>query len=228
MIILEDKEIERALFENREQALVPIEITERDGELEIITFEKTKGIAIELEKRYSSAPFSDEAVSFIHESLKDEVKAWGYAVDDINEGHIITFVYNQLKESLILPNTKMIKSSKGYKNLTDYELEDLPSDGDECYFVTIEEEKIVSVCEMNTEGAFIGATEINTYTAPEYRGRGYSASNVSAMCKYLMERGKKIAYTAHRDNLASLSIAKRCGFEKIAQTYYYICYNDEN
>lgn len=227
MVILEDGKIERALFENREEAIIPIEITERDGNIEIITFEKTEAVARELEKRFASSLFSDEAIEFIHSRLIDTVHEWGYEVDDLGEGHIITFVHKNLNIDLILPTTKMIKSSKGYVNMTEYELENLDEDSEECYFATIIDNKIVSICEMNTQGVFIGAVEINTYTSPEYRGNGYSSSNVTAMCKYLGEKGKKIAYTVQTENSTSISVAEKCGFEKIAQTYYYICYRND-
>lgn len=227
MIYLEDKKIEEALFSNKEEALVPIEITERDGELEIVTFEKTKKIAIEFEERFSSNPFSSEAIAFLDKRLNDIVLQWGYFVDDINEGHILTYINECINHSLILPNTKMIRSAEKYQNLTDYEFEPLSPDGDECYFVAIEDDKIVSVCEMNAEGVFIGATEINTYTSPDYRKRGYAASCVTAMCDYLSKKDKKIAYTTQRDNAASQRLAEKCGFKKIAQTYYYICYRND-
>lgn len=226
-MILEDQEIEKALFENDEEVLVPIEITERDGKIEVITFKKTQKIAQEFEEKFISSPFSDEAVEFLHENLEDIVSSWGYEVDDLNEGHIITYIHEKLTENLILPNTIMIKNSEEYDNLTEYELEAIPNNSDECYFVAIEENKIVSVCEMNTEGVFLGATEINVFTNPLYRGKGYASSCVSAMCKYLFEKGKKIAYTVQKDNLFSISLAEKCGFKKIAQTFYYICYKKD-
>lgn len=227
MIILEDREIENALFANKEQALVPIEITMRDNELEIITFKRTLDIAKAFEKKFSLNPFSTEATIYLHNLLEPIVNSWGYEVDDIYEGHILTYVLNDLDASLIKPSTKKIRSATGYESLIEYELEDIPNDRDECYFVTIENNKIVSACEMNTEGVFIGATEINVYTSPNYRGKGHGASNVSAMCEYLTKKGARVAYTTHKDNKASSALAEKCGFEKIAQTYYYICYKSE-
>lgn len=227
MIILESPEIEKALFENKEEALVPLEITRRDNEVEIVTFERTLELAKILERDFISHPFEKESVEFIHANLEPIVNSWGYFVDDISEGHILTYVLGDLKKSLILPNTFMVKSSDGYKNLTDYELEKIPSDSDECYFVTVDDGKIVSVCEMNTEGVFIGATEINVYTNPSYRGMGYGASNVSAMCEYLTSKGHRVAYTTKKDNVASSALAKKCGFKQIAETYYYICYRND-
>lgn len=227
MIYLEDEEIENALFENREEALVPIEITERNGEIEIITFEKTEKIAHEFEEKFIKSPFSREATEFLDSKLRNLASQWGYFVDDLNEGHILTFVCDKVNETLILPNTKMIKSANGYENLTEYEFEPLPENGEECYFVVLEGNKIVSVCEMNTDGVFCGATEINVYTNPLYRGKGYGSSCVSAMSDYLLKRDKKVAYTVQKDNLASISLAQKCGFVKIAQTYFYICYRND-
>ncbi len=227
MVILEDKEIEKALFENCEEVIVPIEVTKRNGELEIITFEKTQNIANEFEKRFEKSPFTPEAKNFLHSSLKDVVKAWGYTADDIDEGHILTYIDKEINTSLILPTTKMIKAQGKYENLTEYELEQLPEESDECYFVTVIENKIVSVCEMNTEGVFVGAAEINVYTSPEYRKNGYGASNVCAMANYLINQGKRVAYTVNYKNKPSEELAIKCGFEKLAETFYYITYREE-
>ncbi len=227
MVILEDKEIEKALFENREEVIVPIEVTERDGKVEIITLEKTQDIANKFEKRFEKSPFSKEAKMFLHSSLKDVVEAWGYTADDIDDGHILTYIDKEINTSLILPTTIKIKSKGKYENLTEHELEAIPQKSSECYFVTIIENKIVSVCEMNTEGAFIGATEINVYTAPEYRKNGYGASNVCAMANYLINQGKRVAYTVNYKNKPSEKLAIKCGFERLAETFYYITYREE-
>lgn len=227
MIVLESKENERALFENQEEAIIPIEITERDGEVEIITLERTLDVAKELEKRFSKNLFSDEAIAFIHNSLKRRVDEWGYTVDDLKEGYILTYINESVNEDLILPSTVRLSFGEGYENLTDYELEPLDENGKECYFVTIDDGKIVSVCEMNTDGVFIGATEINVFTSDGYKKKGYGASNVSAMCKYLSSLGERIAYTVQAENEASIALARKCGFKRIAKTYYYICYRKD-
>ena len=119
-----------------------------------------------------------------------------------------------------------IKSAKGYENLTEYELEDIDEGSEEWYFVTACDGKIVSVCETNSRDAFFGAKEINVYTAPEYRGKGYAASNASAAAEYYTELGFKVAYTSRTDNTASIKTAEKCGFERIAETFYYICYKE--
>ncbi|MBQ7788748.1 MAG: GNAT family N-acetyltransferase [Clostridia bacterium] len=227
MVILEDKEIEKALFENCEEVIVPIEVTKRDKKVEIITLEKTKDIANEFEKRFIKSPFSKEAKMFLHSSLNDVVKAWGYQGNDIDEGHILTYVDKEVNQSLILPTTKRIKGKGKYENLTEHELEKIPRNSNECYFVTIIDNKIVSVCEMNTAGAFIGATEINVYTAPHYRKNGYGASNVCAMANYLINQGKRVAYTVNYKNKPSEKLAIKCGFKKLAETFYYITYREE-
>lgn len=227
MIYLEDSDTEKALFENGEEVLIPIEVTRRDGKLEITTFKKTLGIARNFEKLFSDTPFSEEAIAFLDSNLRDTVSSWGYFTDDINEGHILSYISVQYKPELIKPSTVMLKSVNGYKSLIEYELDEIPNDSEECYFATVTDGKIVSVCEMNTDGVFIGASEINVYTSPEYRGYGYGASNVAAMCRYLKSKGRRVAYTVNYENAPSIALAKKCGFEKIAHTYYYICYKKD-
>ena len=225
MIRTEKKKTEKYLFDTLPEALVPIEVTYRSGRLKIESFKKTVKVAKEFRKLFSDSPFSREAKEFLADRLSDTVKKWGYCVDDINEGHIITYMAEQHREELIQGSTVKITSGEGYKNLTDYEL--LEVEGDECYFVTVIDNKIVSVCETNTADAFSGAKEINVFTAEEYRGMGYGASNVSAMIKHYHSLGHNVAYTSRKDNLSSCKLAEKCGLKQIAETYYFVCYREE-
>ena len=228
MLEIEDLSLENELFEGRAETLVPIEITRSKGETRIVTFSRILDVARELEKKFSSDPFSDNAISFVEEKMAEIIKKWGYFTDDYFPKHILTYLAEDIDESLILPTTKMIKSTDGYENLTEYELEPIDNSSDEVYFVTETDGKIVSVCEMNAEDAFLGATEINVFTAEDYRKKGYAQSNATAMVKYLASLGRKVAYTAPIDNKSSVHVAEQCGFKLIAETYYYICYLEEN
>lgn len=227
MLEIEKIDIENELFSSLSPTLVPIEITMSNGKTRIVTFSKTIRIAKEFEKRFINEPFSKEAIAFLEGEMSDIIKEWGYFTDDYFPKHIFTYVANDLNEDLILPSTKMLKSIDGYENLTEYELEPLDEKSDEAYFATIIDGKIVSVCEMNVDDAFIGATEINVYTNENYRKNGFAVSNATAMAKYLISLGKRVAYTAPKENISSQMVAEKCGFEKIAETYYYICYKEE-
>ena len=225
MIKAVDKKTEKYLFNVLPESLVPFEATVRDGELTVEYFRKVKKAARQFYNRFKEYPFSDEAIEFIDSALKDEVEEWGYFTDNLREGHIVTFVANGFNDSLILDSTRLIPSGEGYENLTEYELE--PLENGEVYCVTVLDGKIVSVCEPNASDAFIGAKEINVYTVPEYRGKGYAVSNVSAMIRYYQQREERVAYTSVADNAASIKTAERCGLKKIAETFYYVCYKKE-
>jgi len=226
MIRIEKRKIEKSLFKKLPEALVPIEVTLRDGKIIVDTFRRTKSIAREFYKKHKMCPFSSEAISFLETKLNGIVSEWGYAVDDIYDGHIATYVAKIVNTKMIQESTVMIKSAREYENLTEYELEDIGDDSEECYFVTLIDGKIVSVCETNSEAAFIGAKEISVYTAPDYRGRGYASSNAAAMAQYYISKGYRVAYTSKMDNIASINTAEKCGFERIAETFYYICYKE--
>ncbi|MBQ8163711.1 MAG: GNAT family N-acetyltransferase [Clostridia bacterium] len=223
MIELEDAELEKKLFSANAETLVPIEITLDKNGLRICSFNKTLDIAKEFKKRFSCAPFSKEAIAFLEESMLPLITSWKYFTDDYFPKHIYTFLASSVSDDLILPSTVFVKSIEKYENLTEYELEG----NDDGYFVTVLENKIVSVCEINVSDAFINAKEINVYTNENYRKKGYGVSNVMAMTKYLLSKGEKVAYTAPKDNIASQKVAKKCGFDKISETYYYICYREE-
>ena len=225
MIKTEKRRMEKYLFTALPEALVPIEVTLRSDKLLIETFRRTKKTAKKFYKLFKDSPFCDEAKEFLNGSLSVATSEWGYFCDDINEGHIITYIADSVNDELIQDSTVRITSGEGYENLTEYELE--KTDGEECYFVTVTDGKIVSVCETNAKDAFCGAKEINVYTANEYRGKGYGASNVSAMVKYYLSLGHNVAYTSRKDNTASCRLAEKCGLKKTAETYYYVCYKEE-
>ena len=222
-----NRNIEKYFFNTLPETLVPFEATVRNGELVVESFRRTIKSAKKFHKQFYHDPFSDEAIAFIVSELSSVVSGWGYFTDDIKEGHIITYVADIAKSDLILDSTHKIKKADGYINLTEYELESIDEEDDACYFVTVIDGKIVSVCETNAQDAFIGAKEINVYTAHEYRGLGYGASNVSAMVKHYISLGYRVAYTSRKDNSASCALAEKCGFDKVAETYYYICYKEE-
>ena len=227
MVKTEKRKMENYLFSSGHETLVPFEATVRNGKLTVSTFRKTKKSAKEFYKKYKLSPFSKEAIGFIYDSLLPICRKWGYAPDDMYEGHIATFVANGRCQELIKPSTKMIKSLGNYINLTEYELEEISEDREECYYVTVIDGKIVSVCEVNADDAFVGAKEINVYTAPEYRCKGYGLSNVAAMTEYYRDLGYNVAYTCRCDNAASMALIAKCGYRKIAETYYFICYKED-
>ena len=227
MVKTEKRKMERYLFNTKYSTLVPFEATVRNDKLTVTTFRKTKAQAKQYYKKYKNVPFTEEAKEYIYNELSLICKKWGYDPADIGEGHIVTLMADKVNTELIKPSTVKIKSLGDYVNLTEYELEPIPEESEECYFVTVTDGKIVSVCETNAEDAFIGAKEINVYTAPEYRGKGYGASNVTAMTEYYLSLGYNVAYTCQNDNKASIALAARCGYKKITETYYFICYKED-
>ena len=227
MVKTEKRKMERYLFSSGYSTLVPFEATVRGGKLTVTTFRKTKTQAKAFYKKYKNAPFSAEAKKYIFSELAPVCREWGYEPAELEEGHIVTLMADRVDKELIKESTLKIKSLGEYINLTEYELEPIPSESEEYYFVTVIDGKIVSVCETNAEDAFIGAKEINVYTAPEYRGKGYGASNVTAMTEYYLSLGYNVAYTCRNDNKASIALAARCGYKQIAETYYFICHKEE-
>ena len=227
MITLEKRKMERYLLDTKYSTLVPFEATVRKGKLTVTTFRRTKAQSKQYYKKYKNTPFVNEAKAYIYEELSPICRDWGYAPAEMEEGHIVTLVADKINKELIKPSTVKIKSIGDYVNLTEYELEPISEESEECYFVTVTDGKIVSVCETNAEDAFVGAKEINVYTDPKYRGMGYGASNVTAMTEYYLSLGYNVAYTCQNENKASVALAARCGYKKIAETYYFICYKED-
>ncbi len=224
VIELEDSELEAELFESKAETLVPIEVTKSKNSLRICSFEKTADIAKSFEENFSQDPFCKEAIDFLEESLLPVISSWNYFTDDYFPKHIYTYTADSYDDELILPSTIFINSLGKYKNLTEYELED-SEDG---YFVTVIDNQIVSVCEINASDAFLNAKEINVFTNEKYRKKGYGASNITAMIKHLLSKGEEaVAYTAPKENIGSQKTAEKCGLKMISETYYCICYKED-
>lgn len=59
--------------------------------------------------------------------------------------------------------------------------------------------------------------DISIDTLPSYRNRGYAALCVSYMIEYMSRQGKCPVWGAEESNLASISLARKLGFEPVDQ-----------
>ena len=162
----------------------------------ILAFDVLKDIAEEFQIKFADDYFIDEAFDFLHEKIKLYTDKWGYTV-----ARLYTWEYyyeiNTVNTEVILDSTK--------------------KDGDR--FVTMIDGNIVSFAEENMG-------EIGVETISEYQNKGYAASNVAALAKYLTDSNIKVSYYCDRYNIASQRIAEKVGFEITNKYYFYRCYKN--
>lgn len=82
-----------------------------------------------------------------------------------------------------------------------------------------QEGKVIGMVEANTdtgiEGICPGDANISYGLYPEARGKGYATMAVNLLIPFLKQRGlRRAVIRVHPDNVSSLSVPLRCGFEK--------------
>ena len=103
------------------------------------------------------------------------------------------------------------KNMLGWQNYPNY-----------CY-ATIIDNKIVSCASAGYHADSISCkiVGISTITHKDYRGKGYSVSNVVALCEYIlnMQEEKIIHYLTDNKNIASQKTALAAGLMKVSYCY---------
>jgi len=71
---------------------------------------------------------------------------------------------------------------------------------------------------------FVGQTyeDIGVVTEPAYRGQGLSTVCTAALCRDIIARGPRPSWSTSNDNLASLRVAEKLGFQFQRYDYLYI------
>ena len=193
----------------------------------IITYRKTEHIAKELESRFSHDLVSLEALRFLDDSLRPLVVSWGYRPDKRCESYILNYSAidaEQVSTDVILPQTRIITTlPEGIGNRTTHDFEE----DTEPKAVVIDDGQVVSLACLNSYDEDCLERELNTETAPKYRGLGYSSSNVAALARHLLGSGYTVTYNCNIKNEASRRVAEKCGFTYVGRSYYYVCYREE-
>lgn len=228
MIRFEDPDFEEFFFDELPDVAIPIEVhLSENGELIITTYQKTADVAREYEARFSDAPFSKSALQYLDSKLRPQVVSWGYRPDKRCESHILNFVATDTEEinrSVILPSSQIVYTlPEGIENRTTYDFDEA---GEDPIAIIVEDGAVVSLACVNPYDDE-EERELNTETAPSYRRRGYSASNVACLAERLIAEGKRVTYNCNTKNAASRRVAEKCGFASAGQSYYYVCYREE-
>ena len=91
-----------------------------------------------------------------------------------------------------------------------------------CY-VTIIDDKIISCASAGYHENKISdrIVDISTKTHQDYRGKGYSVSNVVALCEYIlnMQEEKEVHFITDSKNIASQKTALSAGLMKVRYSY---------
>ncbi len=227
---------EEFVFENEWDIAVPITVRKKDGgEAVIEVFPSYENEAKEFLRIYGDDPFTDEALSYIWESIGTKMRDRGYEEDangKFRDRFYYTYVIKsreQINSGAILPSTVKLskKAISRNHNMTTFDLP-LYIEEEMTSFVTVLDGKVLSIasenrsCSEDFDDEGKSAIEIGVETAVEARGQGYASSNASALCRELIDDDCYITYETDKNNIASQKCAERAGFHRYGRCYYYV------
>ena len=218
-------ENDREIFEAGYPGIVPFLLEEYRGKASIEVYAGAEDMAREYLARYGSRLFSKEALSFIARSLDGYLLENGYERDAVGE----TLYYYQyemtdkasLELSLVRDNTYRLTSSllkKVRSNFTTFSLSELLDKRLES-FVSVEDGAVVAIASVNERLKKGSVLEVTVETSPRYRQKGYALSNVTALCRYLLDKDITVAYCCRNTHTKSNRVAKRVGFDRVGRFY---------
>ena len=195
--------------------LIPVTVrrTVREGTL-VRAFENL----IEEIKALSGDVFSEEYISAVAEICQTA----GYHIEPQEDSDDL--IYERFGGGSYSGAAEAVgEEALALENLTDFDIEEILFAGERAYMLT-EGGRILSIAAENPITEIEGAVEIAAVTAPGYRGRGYAAECINALCADIDGR---IIYLCSVDNPASARTAEKCGFGKTGRVKYFVAYDSE-
>lgn len=224
MLIL-DTEGEEFVLETEFDIAVPVHVEQFDGETKVFAYPCVAPLCEEYEMRFTEELFSDEALDFIRTGCEEFCKTYGYHEEKHpkNWGYNFFCTENTVDENF---SCERIRRAGKYKNLTTFDIAECLA-YERVIYAIVKDGQIVSVavtCEAPQKGA--DWVEIGTETAVGYRGNGYSTATVRALSAFLTQKGYRVLYKCHHENLASAAVARGAGFAEVGKFYYYVLRKD--
>lgn len=224
MLIL-DTEGEEFVLETEFDIAVPVHVEQFGGETKVFVYPCVSSLCAEYEERFSDCLFSDEALDFLRAGCTDFGRTHGYHEEKHpkNWGYNFLCTENTADEAF---SCERIRRDGKYKNLTTFDIAECLA-YERVIYAIVKDGQIISVavtCEAPQKGA--EWVEIGTETAVGYRGNGYSKAVVRALSAFLTQKGYRVLYKCHHENLASAAVARGAGFEEVGKFYYYVLRKD--
>lgn len=91
--------------------------------------------------------------------------------------------------------------------------------GYSCYGILIDGHVVSAAYAFMPDDMIEDEVEIGVETVPAFRGKGYAAQCVIALCKHLVSKDIDVMYSYYEENKASAALSKKCGFLEIARGF---------
>lgn len=169
--------------------------------------------------------FSDGKIDKFLDYMNEILNGLKWSVDNRSYTYSTIYTlenYDSLNISKILPTTEEITApTDKYTDISGsaHKINDISNSN--TYFCTVSDGKIVSLCGYSYIG--FESVDIGISTNENYRQRGYAASNVISMAKYILDKGKGVLYSCAHTNTKSKKTALSAGFTHVANRYILFC-----
>ena len=218
MIVIENKELEKAVLAGVSCIAVPLEVfVPTSGEAVITTYSFCKDIAKKWEARYFEDILCEEALGWVEEELKTVAENIGYERFFSENESMLEYV---MEPGMQMPNFEScvkvhtISSNVVLSALCEnsgYDIE-IADDGEDLIFAVVENGCILAYAGMNDVLYDDGSVEISVETAPDERRKGYGAACVAALVNHLLNKGIAVRYKCAEENTPSSCLAEKLGF----------------
>jgi hypothetical protein len=223
MLILED---EKEILEANYPTIIPLLVTETDGDIEIEAYAGIEEIATEFHGSFHNRYFTKEAIDWLDQRLLPYVESLGYLRECTGKYRWYRSFSCQNRSSLqvdCIRRDSVLLSDGRYDSLLSFPYSEQLEKGLPSY-VSFADGKLVSIATVNEHTDGQKMLELTVETAIGYRGRGLGLSNIVALADYLLENGYYVSYNCSRYNRASCKLAVKAGLEQVGRFYAYAAY----
>lgn len=216
--IIEDQEYERAFLAGELWEAEAVTVVGGVHALtSITTLRAAETAAREYARRYADNPFSPEAVAFLCAELAPLFRQCGYSADADSPCETITFeTCLKPQVPVVTGKSGLIWCASGEAESFDFSLIEGGADDGDCALV-VDGKKVLCAAGIN-DLRRDGYSEIYVECAANYRRRGYASACAAMLASKLIDDGQRVRYETGADNTASISLARKLGFDEIEHT----------
>lgn len=172
--------------------------------------------------RWSSEPFSADALSALHAALLPTLASWGYDSSKFPHRYGVARLLSErgVAEQPKRENVRILNENDAKRpSLVTMHLSDGIARGAAGYIT--ERGEVAAMAAVNGALDVHRLSEIGVECAPQYRRQGIAAAVTACLCAHLIDIGKTPLYCHYHDNLASAALAARVGFLPVGAFYTY-------
>lgn len=190
-----------------------------DSEIFVDCAEQLSDFPSAFEKACNNDPLSPSARLFAYNYSIKELDFYFALSPSADCGKII--IDNKLDtEKCKALESEAVKLNGSEEYTADFEDIKLGAEnGYSCYGILIDGHVVSAAYAFMPDDMIEDEVEIGVETIPAFRGNGYAAQCVIALCKHLITKDIDVMYSYYEENKASAALCKKCGFTEVARGF---------